>query len=263
MDTPLPCFFKRMTRFDIITLFPGIVETFFSETILKKAQEKELIEIVVHDLRKHTADKHKTADDYPYGGGAGMILKPEPIVKAIESVRQNTETGRVILTTPQGRRLDQGDVERFSGFKQLIIVCGRYEGVDERVLNFVDEEVSLGDFILSGGEIAACAICDAVARLVPGVVGDQASVSEDTFSNFLLKYPQYTRPADFRGLTVPEILLSGDHEKIKQWRRRLCLEKTLERRPDLLEKARLTDEDAEHIEQIKKETDWSFKDECN
>ncbi len=241
-----------MLSFDIITLFPGIVKAFFSETILKKAQEKELIEIHVHDLREYTSDRHRTADDSPYGGGAGMILKPDPIVKAIESVRKDAQGSLVILTTPQGKALDQCDVKRFSGYRQLIIICGRYEGVDERVLNFVDEEVSLGDFILSGGEVAACAICDSVSRLVPGVVGDRASVAEDTFSNFVLKHPQYTRPGSFRGLNVPEILLSGDHEKIRKWRRRLCLKKTLEKRPDLLEKAVLSDEDMEFIEEIQK-----------
>ena len=220
------------------------------ESLLKKAQERGLIEIVVHDLRDWTQDRHRTADDTAYGGGAGMVMKVGPIVKAIESIRKVPATSRAVLLTPQGKPFSQDVAGEFSSYTQLVFVCGRYEGVDERVLSFVDDEVSIGDFILSGGEIAAMVVIDAVSRLVPGVVGDEASVREDTFSNGLLKYPQYTRPPSFRDLDVPEVLMSGDHEKIRRWRRQETLKKTLQRRPDLLEKAGLSDKDATFIKSI-------------
>ncbi len=239
-----------MIRFDIITLFPRMFDSPLQESLLKKAQERGLIEIVVHDLRDWTQDRHRTADDTAYGGGAGMVMKVGPIVKAIESIRKVPATSRAVLLTPQGKPFSQDVAGEFSSYTQLVFVCGRYEGVDERVLSFVDDEVSIGDFILSGGEIAAMVVIDAVSRLVPGVVGDEASVREDTFSNGLLKYPQYTRPPSFRDLNVPDVLMSGDHEKIRRWRRQEALKKTLQRRPDLLEKAGLSDKDATFLKSI-------------
>ena len=240
-----------MVQFDIITLFPSMFESPLSEGIIGKAQKKGLIDIRVHDLREYTEDRHRTADDTPYGGGAGMVMKAEPIVRAIEAIKLPTENTRTVFLTPQGVLLKQERAKKLSTYSQLIILCGRYEGVDERVLSFVDEEISIGDFVLTGGEIAAMAVLDVVARLIPGVVGDAASVSEDTFSNSLLKYPQYTRPDDFRGLSVPEILLSGDHKKIAEWRSAESLKRTLKRRPDLIEKADLTDKEKKQLENIK------------
>ena len=232
-----------MIRFDIITLFPRIFDSPLQESLLKKAQDRGLVHIAVHDLRAWAEDRHHTADDTAYGGGAGMVMKVEPIVKALESVRLAGGRTRAVLLTPQGRQLTQDVAGELHRYEQLICVCGRYEGVDERVLSFVDDEISIGDYILSGGEMAAMVIVDAVSRLVPGVVGDEESVREDTFSGWLLKHPQYTRPPDFRGLEVPGVLLSGDHEKIRCWRRQESLKKTARRRPDLLEKAGLTDAD--------------------
>jgi len=239
-----------MIRFDIITLFPRMFDSPLQESLLKKARDRGLIEIVVHDLRTWTEDRHHTADDTAYGGGAGMVMKVAPIAQAIDSIRQDPETSRAVLLTPQGKQFSQDVASRFCSYKQLVFVCGRYEGVDERVLSFVDDEISIGDFILSGGEIAALAVIDAVSRLVPGVVGDEASVREDTFSSGLLKYPQYTRPPSYRGLDVPEVLLSGDHEKIRRWRRQEALKKTVQRRPDLIEKAELSDKDGAFLNSI-------------
>ena len=240
-----------MVQFDIITLFPSMFESPLSEGIISKAQKKGLIDIRVHDLREYTEDRHRTADDTPYGGGAGMVMKAEPIVRAIEAIRLPAGNTRTVFLTPQGVLLKQERAKKLGAYSQLIILCGRYEGIDERVLSFVDEEISIGDFVLTGGEIAAMAVLDVVARLVPGVVGDAASVSEDTFSNFLLKYPQYTRPDNFRGLSVPEILLSGDHKKIAEWRSAESLKRTLKRRPDLIEKADLTYKEKKQLENIK------------
>jgi tRNA (guanine37-N1)-methyltransferase len=240
-----------MVQFDIITLFPSMFESPLSEGIISKAQKKGLIDIRVHDLREYTEDRHRTADDTPYGGGAGMVMKAEPIVRAIEAIRLPIENTRTVFLTPQGVLLKQEKAKKLSTYSQVLILCGRYEGIDERVLSFIDEEISIGDFVLTGGEIAAMAVLDVVARLVPGVVGDAASVSEDTFSNSLLKYPQYTRPDNFRGLCVPEVLLSGDHKKISEWRSLESLKRTLKRRPDLIEKADLTDKEKKQLENIK------------
>ena len=213
------------------------------ESLLKKAQDRGLIEIAVHDLRTWAEDRHHTADDTAYGGGAGMVMKVEPIAKALASIRLDQKKTRTVLLTPQGRQFSQEVAGELHTYDQLVFVCGRYEGVDERVLSFVDDEISIGDYILSGGEMAAMVVLDAVSRLVPGVVGDEESVREDTFSGWLLKHPQYTRPPDFQGLEVPGVLLSGDHEKIRRWRRQESLKKTALRRPDLLKKAGLTDMD--------------------
>jgi tRNA (guanine37-N1)-methyltransferase len=232
-----------MVRFDIITLFPRMFDSPLQESILHKARQAGLISVGLHDLREYTRDRHRTADDTPYGGGAGMVLKVEPLVAAIEAIRSPAGKTRTVLTSPQGAKFTQAAACRLSRFDQVVIVCGRYEGFDERVLDYVDEEISLGDYVVTGGELAAMVIVDAVARQVPGVVGDEDSVAGDSLANGLLKYPQYTRPPEFRGAAVPEVLLSGDHKKIEQWRRAASLERTLARRPDLLESAELSDED--------------------
>ena len=241
-----------MVQFDIITLFPSMFESPLSEGIINKAQKKGLIDIRVHDLRQYTEDKHRTADDTPYGGGAGMVMKVEPIVKAIEAIRLPSGNTRTVFLTPQGTLLKQEKAKKLSSYSQVLILCGRYEGVDERVLSFIDEELSIGDFVLTGGEIAAMVVLDVVARLVPGVVGDAASVSEDTFSNALLKYPQYTRPDNFRGLCVPDVLISGDHKKISEWRSLEALKRTSKKRPDLIERADLNDKEKKQLENIRK-----------
>jgi tRNA (guanine37-N1)-methyltransferase len=206
---------------------------------LKKAKEKGLISVRLVDPRDYTTDKHRTVDDSPYGGGQGMVLKPEPLVAAIEDVKRKLDRPRVILLSPQGKLFDQAEAQRLSNEKELVLVSGRYEGVDERVKAFVDEELSVGDYTLSGGELPAMVVIDAVARLIPGVLGNLKSPEEESFTDGLLEYPQYTRPEKFRGMKVPEVLLSGDHERIQKWRRELSRELTRARRPDLLGKARL------------------------
>jgi tRNA (guanine37-N1)-methyltransferase len=246
-----------MIQFDILTLFPGMFTSPLQESILNKARQKGLVRITVHDLRDFTGDKHRTADDAPYGGGAGMVMKVEPIVRALEQVKTPAATARSVLLSPQGTLFNQEAAQRLSACGQIVLVCGRYEGVDERVTGYVDEELSIGDYVLSGGEIAAMVIVDAVARLVPGVVGDRESVLEDSFSGSVLKYPQYTRPASFRGSEVPEVLISGDHAKIRQWRRAEALKKTLQRRPDLLEKAPLTQQEKNCLHMLQQSKKWS------
>ena len=231
-----------MIHFDIITLFPQMFVSPLGESILKRAQQNGLIQIGIHQLRDCTDDKHHVTDDAPYGGGAGMVMKVAPIVTAIEQLRRPGQT-RVILMSPQGAMFSQGVAGRLSTSSHLLLICGRYEGVDERVQFFIDEELSIGDYILTGGELASLVIKDAVSRLVPGVVGEPASVAEDTFSGSLLKYPQYTKPRNFRGLEVPPVLLGGDHQKVHAWRRAEALRKTCCKRPDLLQQAPLTEED--------------------
>ena len=253
----------HMVRFDLITLFPRMFDSPLQESIIKKAQQKGLINISVHDLRDYTEDKHRTTDDYPYGGGSGMVMKVEPIVRAIEAIKSASGKTRTILATPQGVAFSQETAQRLSTYSQVLIVCGRYEGIDERILYFVDEEISIGDYVLTGGEIAVMVIVDTMARLVPGVVGDMSSVLEDTFSNSLLKYPQYTRPSKFREFEVPKVLVSGNHNKVKKWRRAEALKKTSQRRPDLLKKAVLTDEDRQIIDKIKKSEELGSRNECN
>ena len=238
-----------MIHFDIITLFPQMFISPLGESILKRAQQNGLIKIGIHQLRDHTDDKHHVTDDTPYGGGAGMVMKVEPIVKSIEQLKRPGQT-RVILMSPQGAMFSQGAAERLSACAHLILVCGRYEGVDERIQFFIDEELSIGDYILTGGELASLVIIDAVSRLVPGVVGEPTSVVEDTFSGSLLKYPQYTKPRSFRGLEVPPVLLGGDHQKIYRWRRAEALKKTRHKRPDLLRQASLTEEDKKVLQEV-------------
>ena len=222
----------------------------FKEGIIKRAIEKGIVEIHICDLRDFTHDKHRITDDYPYGGGAGMIMIPGPLKEAIEKINEKTQS-KVILMTPQGERLTQSKARELSLLNRVTIICGRYEGVDERIrLYFVDEEISIGDYILSGGEIPAMVLVDAMVRLIPGVLGDEDSVKEDSFSSDLLEYPQYTRPEIFHGYRVPEVLLSGNHEKIRKWRRMESLKRTLERRPDLLKKTILSDEDRKMLSEI-------------
>ncbi len=245
-------------RFDVLTIFPGMFEAYLSEGVLGRAVKRGLAQVRVVNIRDFAQGPHKTTDDRPYGGGNGMVMKPGPIHRALSSIERVRGRSQVILLSPQGERFDQSTAWELSGWDQLILVCGRYEGVDERVIiSSVDRELSLGDFILSGGELAALMLMDAVSRLLPGVLGGEGSNLEDTFEDGLLEYPQYTRPSVFQGMAVPDILLSGDHEKIRLWRRRESLRRTLERRPDLLEKARLTAEDEAILAELKEETERS------
>jgi len=223
-----------MLHFTVVSIFPRMFDSALSHTILKRAQENNLIKIGLVDLRDYTSDRHRTTDDTPYGGGQGMIMKPEPLISAIDHVRNDAPRARVILLSPRGSVFDQATAQRLSREEHLVLICGRYEGVDERVSAFVDEEISIGDYTLSGGEPAAMVAIDAIARLVPGVLGNANSAAEESFSNGLLEYPQYTRPEEYRGMKVPEVLLSGDHERIKLWRAEQSLQLTRARRPDLL-----------------------------
>jgi tRNA (guanine37-N1)-methyltransferase len=223
-------------RVDIVTIFPDLFERAFDFGMIQQGRKKGLLDLHVIDLREFTDDKRKTVDDRPYGGGDGMVLKPEPIFRAVESVRDSAEgRARVILLTPQGDRFDQSIATRLSLEPHLMMICGRYEGVDQRVADHLaDEEISVGDFVLSGGEFAALIMVDAVSRLIPGIVGKGCSVLEESFMHGLLDYPHYTRPPEFRGWKAPEVLLSGDHADIERWRREQSLELTRKRRPDLL-----------------------------
>jgi tRNA (guanine37-N1)-methyltransferase len=223
-----------MLKFTVITIFPRMLDSTLDHSILKKAQEKGLISVERVDLRDYTIDRHHVTDDYPYGGGQGMVMKPEPLVAAIEEARRKRPDARVILLAPQGRVFNQNTAQRLAQEKAIVLICGRYEGVDERVKAFVDEELSIGDYTLSGGEPAANVVIDAVTRLIPGALGNESSALEDSFTDGMLEYPQYTRPEEFRGMKVPDVLLSGDHERIRQWRRAKSLELTQTRRPDLL-----------------------------
>jgi len=241
-------------RFDILTLFPGMFSSPLRESILGKAIEKGLIEIVTVNIRDFAPDKHQVVDDAPYGGGQGMVMKVEPIVRAIEWAKAQNPSGWVIYLTPQGRPFNQGAARNLSSRSHLILVCGRYEGIDERVRErFVDEEISIGDYVLTGGELAALVVIDAVSRLLPGVLGSDQSAEEDSFFHSLLEYPQYTRPISFRGSEVPEVLLSGNHGAISSWRRRKALERTLVRRPDLLPQADLSNGDKRVLEEIQRD----------
>jgi tRNA (guanine37-N1)-methyltransferase len=217
---------------DILTLFPKMFENVLGESMLKRAQQKRLVRIRVHNLRDWTADSHKTADDKPFGGGSGMVMKIEPVWRALKELKKSGGA-KVILLTPQGKKLDQALVKKVAKEKRLILICGHYEGVDERIRGLADEEVSIGDYILTCGELPAMVLIDSVVRLIPGVLGSGDSVKFESFEDGL-EYPQYTRPAEFEGRAVPQVLLSGDHEKIAEWRRAEALKRTDERRPDLL-----------------------------
>ncbi len=247
----------RRLNFEVLTLFPGMLEGPLNESILKRGREKGLLNVVVRNIRDYTEDKHRTADDSPYGGGAGMVLKPEPIFKAFEAIKAEHpgEKFLTILLSPQGRILDQQRAEQFSEEKRtIVLLCGHYEAIDERVIAaLVDEELSIGDYVLTGGELAALVVIDSAARLLPGVLGDEESAYRDSFGDGLLDHPHFTRPAEFRGITVPEVLLSGNHADIDKWRRRESLKATLIKRPDLLATAELTDEDREILEELKRE----------
>ena len=228
-----------MLTFTVITIFPQMFASTLGHSILKRAQEKNLLKINLVDLRDYTTDKHKMTDDYPYGGGQGMVMKPEPLVAAIEDARARNPQARVVLLAPQGRVFKQSVAQRMASEFEIVLLCGRYEGVDERVKAFIDEEISVGDYTLSGGEPAANIVIDAVARLIPGVLGNENSAADESFSDGLLEYPQYTRPEEFRGMKVPDVLLSGDHQRVKEWRQEKSLEITRQRRPDMMAGAEL------------------------
>lgn len=242
-------------RFHILTLFPELFASVLSTTMLRKAQERGVVHFELHNIRDFTTDKHHVTDDTPYGGGQGMVLKAEPVVAALESLGTGADRPRRILLTPQGRVFTQADAAALARLPEVALLCGRYEGIDERVRGAIDEELSIGDFILSGGEIAALVVLDAVSRLVPGALGSDESAQDESFSTGLLEYPQYTRPAEFRGMRVPDPLLSGDHGAIARWRRQQSLRRTLERRPDLLARAALTDQDRAFLERLQEDGD--------
>ena len=242
----------------ILTLFPAMLEGPFRESIVGRAVDGGVVRIRIHNIRDYAHSKHRTVDDYPYGGGGGMVLKPEPLFEAVDAVKSliaveggadRAERASVVLMSPQGEVLTQSVVEELASLRDLVLICGHYEGVDERVLeHLIDREISIGDYVLSGGEIPAMAVVDAVVRLLPGAVGDGQSIEDDTHSSRLIQFPQYTRPAEFRGWQVPPVLLSGNHEEVKRWRRRQSLRRTKQRRPDLLERAELNAEDRALLE---------------
>ncbi len=243
---PQRCWRKgRRLRIDILTLFPEMFSGPFGASIIGRAVEAGLVEIVLTNIRDYALDRHHVVDDYPYGGGPGMVMKPEPLFAAVEALRQmSPEPGRVVLLTPQGRLLTESVVRALSQEQRLILVCGHYEGVDERVReHLVDDEISIGDYVLSGGEMPAMVLVDAIVRRLPGVLGSHVSLEEESHAQGLLEYPQYTRPAEFRGWRVPEVLLSGHHAEIARWRRQQSILRTARRRPDLLAKPPLTDEE--------------------
>ncbi len=244
-----------MRSVDVITIFPGLIEAALTDGVVARARESGLVDVRAWDLRAFTDDRHRSVDDLPFGGGPGMVMKPEPIARALDAVREaRGELSAVVLMTPQGRRFDQAAAERIGRLDRIAIVCGRYEGVDERVAaRLVTEELSIGDYVLTGGELPALVVLDAVVRLVPGVVGDAASVATDSFGGGLLDHPQYTRPAVWRGEAVPEVLVSGHHAEIERWRRRERLRRTLTRRPDLLAAAELDDADRRAIDALRHE----------
>lgn len=231
--------------FDIITIFPEIFSSYLGESILKRAAENNLIDVKIHNLRDFSDNKHKTIDDYPYGGGPGMVMKIEPIYNAIEAIKSDGTPRITILLSPQGRVFNQKIAESLAKLnKRILFICGRYEGIDERVRELlVDDEISIGDYIITGGELAALVIIDAVSRLVPGVLGDSESFMEESFTTGLLDHPHYTRPPEFKGVRVPDILLSGNHQEIKKWRRREAFRRTLIKRPDLISPEKLSQDD--------------------
>ena len=240
-------------KIHVLSLFPDMFTGVFGSSILKKAQEKGAVELAVTDIREYSENKHKQVDDYPYGGGAGMVLKPEPMFNAVEAITEGRKP-RVILMCPQGERFTQKKAEELAKEEDLVFLCGHYEGYDERIReHLVTDEISIGDFVLTGGELPAMTVIDAVVRLLPGVLGQEDSHIQDSFSTGLLEHPHYTRPADFRGMKVPDILLSGNHAKIDAWREEQSFKRTLERRPDLLEALELTDKQMKIIEKIKDE----------
>ena len=236
---------------DVLTLFPEMFPGIFDLSIMKRAIDQKLVTIGLHNIRDYTHDKHHTADDYPYGGGAGMVLKPEPIFEAVESIEKKADTP-IILLSPQGRLFTQSVAQELAQHSQLVLICGHYEGIDERVReHLASDEISIGDYVLSGGELAAMVIIDSVFRLVPGVLGSEASPLDDSHVGGLLEYPHYTRPPEYRGWPVPEVLLSGNHAQISRWRREQAIRRTLEQRPELLAKAELSSEEERLVERLR------------
>ena len=233
-------------RFEVVTIFPQFFTSPLAAGLLGKAGERGLVQVRCHDLREWTTDRHRTVDDTPFGGGAGMVMKPEPWFRALDALEAEGPA-RIVLLAPDGDRFDQRAAERLAREPRIVLCCGRYEGIDERVRTRVHEVLSVGDYVLSGGEVAALVVIDAVARLVPGVLGNVASAAEESFTSGLLEYPQYTRPATFRGLEVPQVLLSGNHKEIARWRREQAIERTKRRRPDLLRTAKLTEEERRRL----------------
>jgi tRNA (guanine37-N1)-methyltransferase len=248
-------------QFEVFTLLPEVFPSYLETSILKRARERNLITVNVHNIRDYTHDKHHTTDDTPYGGGGGMVMKPEPVFEAIETVLgiaaplstpEPASNIPIILLTPQGRVFNQSIAKELSQYKKIALLCGRYEGIDERIReNLVTDQISIGDYVLTGGEIPALIVIDAVARLLPDVLGDPTGAEDDSHAMGLLEYPHYTRPPEFRGNKVPDVLLSGDHAKIDKWRREQALERTFKKRPDMLERAELTKEDLKFIEKLR------------
>ena len=240
-------------KFDVVTIFPRMVAAGLAEGVVSRGIARGLIDVAVHDLRDHTTDRHRTVDDVPYGGGPGMVMKPEPLARAVEEIRSRRGMPEaVVLLTPQGRLFRQAEAVRMSRLSHIVLLCGRYEGIDERVRELVaTDELSIGDYVLSGGELPALVVIDAISRQVPGIVGDEQSVEQDSFAQGLLDYPHYTRPAEFGGLKVPDVLLSGHHGEVRRWRRKTALARTLERRPDLLDEVALDDEDRALLREIR------------
>jgi tRNA (guanine37-N1)-methyltransferase len=242
----------RIMTVDLVTIFPSMIEQPLAAGVLGRAIGNGTLDVKVRDLRDFTTDRHRVVDDVPYGGGPGMVLKPEPLFRALDAIEADRGPAlTVVLTSPQGRPFTQAEAQRLSQVEHLVLLCGRYEGVDERVRARVSEEISIGDYVLSGGELPALVILDAVARLVPGVVGDEQSVAEDSFSRGLLDFPQYTRPAEVGALRVPDVLMSGNHADIRRWRKREAVSRTLERRPELLAGAELDEEEQEILRELK------------
>lgn len=238
-------------KFEVLTLFPEMFDT-LNHSILKKAQQQNIIDINTINIRDYSTNKHRKVDDYPYGGGAGMVMQPEPIYNAMDDIVQKYGyKPYTLMMSPRGKRFKQNDAKRLLEKGHIILICGHYEGIDERVLEIVDEEVSIGDFVLTGGEIASMAIIDCISRIVPGVLPKEESYQDESFYDGLLEYPQYTRPEVFRGMKVPDVLLSGHHENIRKWRKYQSLKITLEKRPDLLQKKKLTDEEKRMLMEIK------------
>ena len=242
-------------KFDIVTIFPSMIEAGLGEGVVSRGVERGLLNVAIHDLRRWTTDRHRTVDDMPYGGGPGMVMKAEPLMRAVGEIRETRGTpDSVVLLSPQGRTFSQAEAERLARLEHIVLLCGRYEGMDERVRDMVaTEEISIGDYVLSGGELAALVVVDAVSRLVPGVVGDEQSVAQDSFSRGLLDYPHYTRPVEIAGHRVPDVLLSGHHADVRRWRRKAALVRTLERRPELIATAMLDEEERALLDEIRRE----------
>ncbi len=240
-------------RIDVLTLFPAMFEDFLSESIIKRAVERGLVQIHLHDIRLYARDRHGTVDDYPFGGGPGMVMKPEPVFRAVEAVQGQGPPAQVVLLTPQGERYQHRLAQSLSGEERLLLICGHYKGLDERIRTLAHREISIGDYVLTGGELPAMVVMDSVIRLLPEVLGHPESAGNDSFFQGLLDGPQYTRPRVFKNLEVPEILFSGNHENIRLWRRKEALRRTLRRRPDLLRSLSLTDEDRRILAQIQEQ----------